>query len=39
MKIKHALFLMLVVVLASCSPYVLAVKGTYEVATTRDPSH
>src|SRR4029079_17078204 len=33
MKIKHALFLMLVVVLAGCSPYVLAVKETYEVAT------
>jgi len=33
MKIKHALFLMLVVGLAGCSPYVLAVKETYEVAT------
>jgi osmotically-inducible protein OsmY len=33
MKIKHALFLILVVVLAGCSPYVLAVKETYEVAT------
>jgi len=33
MKIKHALFLILVVVIAGCSPYVLAVKETYEVAT------
>jgi osmotically-inducible protein OsmY len=33
MKIKHALFLTLVVVLAGCSPYVLAVRETYEVAT------
>jgi hyperosmotically inducible protein len=33
MKIKHALFLMFLVILAGCSPYVLAVKETYEVAT------
>ena len=32
MKIKHALFVILVVVLAGCSPYVLAVKETYDVA-------
>ena len=30
---KHALPLMLVVALAGCSPYALAVKETYEVAT------
>ena len=32
-RMKHALPLMLVVALAGCAPYALAVKETYEVAT------
>ena len=33
MRMKHVLPLMLVVALAGCSPYALAVRETYEVAT------
>ena len=33
MRMKHTLLLMLSLVLAGCSPYVLAVRETYEVAT------
>ena len=33
MRMKHVLPLMLVVALAGCAPYALAVKETYEVAT------
>ena len=33
MRMKHTLFLILVVALAGCAPYALAVKETYEVAT------
>ena len=33
MRTKHLLSLMLVVALAGCAPYALAVKETYEVAT------
>jgi hypothetical protein len=36
MKTKQVLPLMLVVALASCAPYALAVKETYNVAT--DPA-
>ena len=32
MKMKHILFLMLVLVFVGCAPYALAVKETYEVA-------
>ena len=33
MRMKHVLPLMLVIALAGCSPYALAVRETYEVAT------